>query len=119
MKAVLVVIEYAHCLFLDSSTPEVPRCSRLLSLAAVSYLSPWDLVVTCSRLEPAMGKLGGGGGGGSLLCLFYTILCSDCVGPGFVKKVLDHFTEDYKNHSSTLKSRVIRQFFTVCSLLHK
>ena len=45
-----------QCRLPDSSTPEVPRCSRLLSLAAVSYYSPWDLAVTCSRLEPTLSE---------------------------------------------------------------
>ena len=39
----------------EPTTPEIPRCSRLLSLATVSALSPWDLAVTISRLEVKQG----------------------------------------------------------------
>ena len=78
---------------LDPNASEAPRCSRLLSLAVVSSLSPWDIAVSCSRLQVLQGT-------------------------DFVRKVLEHFSADYENHSSTLKDLVVRQFFTACSLLH-
>lgn len=77
----------------DASTPEVPRLSRLLSVAAVGSLSPWDLILTACRMEPKQGA-------------------------GFVEKVLAHFSEDFNKNSSSLKPMLMRHYFTTCFLLH-
>ncbi|XP_064402948.1 uncharacterized protein LOC135348605 isoform X2 [Halichondria panicea] len=75
----------------DSSVPVVPRCSRLLSLSLVSGHTPWDLAVTCSRLEQEQGV-------------------------GFVDQVFDHFSGDFNNNSS--QSRLLQQFYSTSALLH-
>ena len=74
----------------DSTVPELPRCSRLLSLATVTQQSPWDLVATFARLE----------------------------GEGFLKRLLTHYQEDYQSHASTLKNHIRRHYLTTCSLIH-
>lgn len=76
----------------DSGVPEVSCCSRLLSLAVVSSLSPWDIAVSCTRLQARYDA-------------------------NFIRKLLEHFSADYEHHSSTIKDHVVRQFFTACSFL--
>lgn len=69
-------------------------CSRLLSLAVVSSLSPWDIAVSCTRLQARYDA-------------------------NFIRKLLEHFSADYEHHSSTIKDHVVRQFFTACSFLQR
>lgn len=69
------------------------QLSRLLSLAVVGCLSPWDLVVSTARLQAHLGQ-------------------------DLVHKVLQHFSADYELHSSSLKQVLVMQFFSTCSLLH-
>ncbi len=74
------------------------RLSRLLSLAVVSFLSPWDLVVGCARLQAGLQQRG--------------------EGEELVRSVLEHFTADYELHASTLKQLLVSQVFSAASQLH-
>lgn len=80
-------------LSIDSNASEVSRISRLLSLAVVSSLSPWDLAVASARLQVQLGV-------------------------EFVRQVMEHFCVDYELRAATLKQLVVTHFFTACSMLH-
>jgi hypothetical protein len=72
-------------------SPEVPRCSRLLSLATVTQQSPWDLVVMLARVDNT---------------------------PAFLQRVLAHYQTDYQSNASTVGEHLSRHYLTTCSLIH-
>ena len=46
-------------------------------------------------------------------------MCSHPAGPGFLKKVLAHYVEDFRARSSTLQAHSLAHYFTTCSLLNR
>lgn len=93
----------------------------MLSLAAVMVQSPWDLAVTCSRLQgkqcECVGVGGKSDGGREDMVLMFIFTCLSA--SEFVKRVLEHFSEDFRANSSSLRDHILRQYFTTCSLLHR
>ena len=56
--------------------------------------------------------------GGEDMVLMFVLTC--CLSaPDFVKRVLEHFSEDFRTNSSSLRDQILRQYFTTCSLLHR
>lgn len=55
--------------------------------------------------------------GGEDMVLTFVLTCLSA--PDFVKRVLEHFSEDFRANSSSLRDQILRQYFTTCSLLHR
>ena len=76
----------------------------------VSFLSPWDLVVGCARLQAQLQQQQEEEGQGEGQW--------EGDGTGLVRNVLEHFLGDYEMHSSTLKPLLVTQVFSAASQLH-
>ena len=76
----------------------------------MSSHSTWDLTVSCARLQQIHETKNAE----------IQDKSSESEGTtGLVRTVIEHFSNSYELHSSSVKDLCVRQFFSACALLHR